>query len=139
MYKKDNIRIISKGDRAYPKKLREISDPPEKLYCIGNVRLLDMPSLAVVGSRKCSEYGRQIALKIGSETARNNIVLVSGMAKGIDSFGQIGALRAGGRTIAVLGCGPDICYPKENRKLYEQIAEEGLIISELPFIGYSLN
>lgn len=132
MYKKDNIRIINKEDREYPEQLLDISDPPEKLYCIGDCRLLKKPSLAVVGSRKCSEYGRQTAMKIGREAAGNGLVVVSGMAKGIDSFGHLGALKAGGKTIAVLGCGVDICYPKENQKLYQQIAEEGLIISELP-------
>ncbi len=132
MYKKERIRIINREDRAYPGRLLEIPDPPENLYCIGDVKLLEEPSLAVVGSRKCSEYGKQAAMKIGGEAARNNLVVVSGMAKGIDSFGHLGALKAGGKTVAVLGCGVDICYPKENRKLYEQIAAEGLIISELP-------
>ncbi|MBR6585198.1 MAG: DNA-processing protein DprA [Firmicutes bacterium] len=132
MYKKESIRIISKGDRNYPPLLLEIPDPPEKLYCTGDVKLLGKPSLAVVGSRKCSEYGRRVAIKTGSEAARNNLVVVSGMAKGIDSFGHLGALNAGGKTIAVLGCGVDVCYPKENRKIYERIAAEGLIISEYP-------
>ena len=132
MYKEDKIRIINKEDRNYPKKLKEIPDPPEKLYCIGDVKLLDMPSLAVVGSRKCSEYGRQVSLKIGKEAARNNLAVVSGLAKGIDSYAHMGALQAGGKTIGVLGCGADVCYPKENYRLYRQIAEEGLIVIELP-------
>ena len=132
MYIKDKIRIIDIGDRAYPQALREIPDPPEKLYCLGDVRLLNKPSLAIVGSRKCSEYGRQTALKIGKEAGKNNLVVVSGMASGIDSFGHMGALQAGGKTVAVMGCGVDICYPKENRKLYEQIINEGLVVSELP-------
>lgn len=132
MYIKDKIRIIDIGDRAYPQALREIPDPPEKLYCLGDVRLLNRPSLAIVGSRKCSEYGRQTAMKIGKEAGKNNLVVVSGMASGIDSFGHMGALQVGGKTIAVMGCGVDVCYPKENRKLYDQIAQEGLIVSELP-------
>ena len=132
MYIKDKIRIIDIGDRVYPQALREIPDPPEKLYCLGDVRLLNRPSLAIVGSRKCSEYGRQTAMKIGKEAGKNNLVVVSGMASGIDSFGHMGALQVGGKTIAVMGCGVDVCYPKENRKLYEQIAQEGLIVSELP-------
>ena len=132
MYIKDKIRIIDIGDRVYPQALREIPDPPEKLYCLGDVRLLNRPSLAIVGSRKCSEYGRQTALKIGKEAGKNNLVVVSGMASGIDSFGHMGALQAGGKTVAVMGCGVDICYPKENRKLYEQIIQEGLVVSELP-------
>ena len=132
MYIKDKIRIIDIGDRVYPQALREIPDPPEKLYCLGDVRLLNRPSLAIVGSRKCSEYGRQTAMKIGKEAGKNNLVVVSGMASGIDSFGHMGALQVGGKTIAVMGCGVDVCYPKENRKLYDQIAQEGLIVSELP-------
>ena len=132
MYIKDKIRIIDIADRVYPQTLREITDPPEKLYCLGDVRLLNRPALAVVGSRKCSEYGRQTAMKIGKEASKNNLVVVSGMASGIDSFSHMGALQAGGKTVAVLGCGVDICYPKENRKLYEQIMQEGLIVSELP-------
>ena len=88
--------------------------------------------LAVVGSRKCSEYGRTTAMRIGETAARNNVTVVSGMAKGIDRFAHLGALKAGGKTIAVLGCGVNICYPKENRELYERIASQGLLISELP-------
>ena len=132
MNKSDNIRIIKKEDKTYPKLLKNIPDPPEKLYCIGDVGLLEGKKLAVVGSRKCSEYGKTTAMRIGDACARYDVALVSGMAKGIDSFAHIGALKAGGKTIAVLGCGVDICYPRENRKLYEQIAEKGLLISELP-------
>ena len=132
MNKSDNIRIIKKEDKTYPKLLKNIPDPPEKLYCIGDVGLLEGKKLAAVGSRKCSEYGKTTAMRIGDACARYDVALVSGMAKGIDSFAHIGALKAGGKTIAVLGCGVDICYPRENRKLYEQIAEKGLLISELP-------
>lgn len=132
MNKSDNIRIIKKEDKMYPELLKNIPDPPETLYCIGNVKLLHSRTLAAVGSRKCSEYGKITAMRIGEAAARYGVTLVSGMAKGIDSFAHIGALKAGGGTIAVLGCGVDICYPRENRKLYEQIAGEGLLISELP-------
>lgn len=132
MYKKYNTIIISKEDKEYPEKLRIIPDPPAKLYCIGDINLMQTMAIGVVGSRKCSEYGRQTAIKISTEAANNNLTVVSGMARGIDSFAHVGAIQAGGKTIAVLGCGPDICYPKENKKLYEQIEEEGLIVSELP-------
>ena len=132
MNKKGNFRIIKKEAKAYPKLLGDIPDPPEILYCIGNTSLLESRALAVVGSRKCSEYGKTTAMRIGEAAAHNNITVVSGMAKGIDSFAHLGALKAGGKTIAVLGCGVNICYPKENRKLYEQIASEGLLVSELP-------
>ena len=87
---------------------------------------------AVIGSRKCSEYGKQTAMAAGKALGAAGACVVSGMAKGIDSFGHLGALKNGGKTIAVLGCGVDICYPAENRKLYEQICREGLVISEAP-------
>ena len=132
MNKCGNIRIIKKEDKAYPELLRNIKDPPKELYCIGDIRLLAGKKLAVVGSRKCSEYGRTTAMRIGETAARNNVTVVSGMAKGIDRFAHLGALKAGGKTIAVLGCGVNICYPKENRELYERIASQGLLISELP-------
>ena len=132
MNKNKKIRIIRKEDREYPASLLNISDAPETLYCMGRTEILSSRMLAVVGSRKCSQYGRTTAMRIGEAAALNEITVVSGMAKGIDSFAHMGALKGGGRTIAVLGCGVDICYPRENRALYEQIASEGLLVSELP-------
>lgn len=126
------IKKIDMGSAGYPEQLYNIPNPPKTLFCIGNEALLKKRSIAVVGSRKCSEYGKQTAMKIGKATADYGVVLVSGLAKGIDTFGHIGSLRNGGETIAVLGCGPDICYPNENRKIYEEIAGTGLIVSEYP-------
>lgn len=123
---------IKKGDFHYPIGLLDVVQPPEVLYAIGDVSLLHHTMAAIVGSRKCSEYGKQTAMNLGKSLARGGIVTVSGMAKGIDSFGHLGALREGGKTIAVLGCGVDFCYPTENRKLYDQIATEGLLLSEYP-------
>jgi DNA processing protein len=91
-----------------------------------------MKSVSVVGARKCSEYGRQVAQKIGEMLALNNIVTVSGMALGIDSDAHMSALKAGGKTIAVLGSGVDVCYPRQNKSLYREICQKGLIISEYP-------
>ncbi len=125
-----NISIVKKEDEEYPENLRLIKNPPEQLYCIGDIGLLKRRCLGVVGSRKCSEYGKQTAMKIAKTAAENDIVIVSGMAKGIDSFSHMGALRNGGKTIAVLGCGVDVCYPAENRKLYEEIKQKGLVVSE---------
>lgn len=125
-----NISIVKKTDAEYPAALLKIKNPPQCLYCIGDVSLMKQKCLAVVGSRKCSEYGRQTAMKIGKTAAENEVVIVSGMAKGIDSFGHLGALRNGGKTIAVLGGGVNVCYPASNRKLYEEICERGLVISE---------
>lgn len=127
-----DIIIIEKEDCLYPVQLRMIPEPPERLYCIGDLQLLEMPMAAVIGSRKCSEYGKQTAMAVGKSLGLGGACVVSGMAKGIDSFGHLGALKNGGKTIAVLGCGVDICYPSENRKLYEQICSEGLVISEYP-------
>lgn len=126
------IIMIERNDGRYPQQLRMIADPPERLYCIGDVSLLEMPMAAVIGSRKCSEYGKQTAMAVGKSLGMAGACVVSGMAKGIDSFGHLGALKHGGKTIAVLGCGVDICYPAENRKLYEQICCDGLMISEYP-------
>ena len=128
----NRIIVLEKEDIRYPDLLRQIPEPPKQLYCIGNLELLKMPAAALVGSRKCSEYGKQVAMNLGKTLAQAGAAVVSGMAKGIDSFGQLGTLKAGGKTIAVLGCGVDICYPAENRKLYDQIASEGLIVSVYP-------
>ena len=126
------IETIPKKDPRYPPILRQIPDPPPVLYGIGDLSLLQQRGLAAVGSRKCSEYGKRVAMQIGKTAAQNGIVLISGMAKGIDRFAHLGALRAGGKTIAVLGSGVDICYPSENRQLYEEIAQKGLLLSQFP-------
>lgn len=127
---KNNIEVIYKSDAAYPPFLSELDDAPEKLYCIGDLNLLNKKSVAVVGARKCSEYGRQVAMLIGKVLATNDVVTVSGMAQGIDSVAHSSALKNNGKTIAVLGTGPDICYPKYNRYIYEEICNKGLVISE---------
>ena len=126
------IRVLRQEDPDYPPLLRGIPEPPPCLYAIGDLGLLKQRTLAVVGSRKCSEYGKRVAMQIGKAAAQNRVTLVSGMAKGIDSFAHLGALRAGGKTIAVLGCGVDICYPRENEKIYAEIAEKGLLLSQFP-------
>lgn len=123
---------IYNADKEFPSYLKNIENPPKTLYCSGDISLLNKPCVAVVGARKCSEYGRQVALKIGGLLANNDVVTVSGMAEGIDSSAHLGALKEGGKTIAVLGSGVDVCYPKSNRNLYERILKDGLIISEYP-------
>jgi len=129
---KERIIEIRKGDKLYPECLCSVIPPVETLYCAGNAELLQSRMAGVVGSRKCSEYGKQTAMALGKSLSRAEFTVVSGMAKGIDSFGHLGALKNGGNTVAVLGCGVDICYPAENRSLYEQILSEGLILSEYP-------
>ena len=128
----NNIKIIKKGDANFPWMLEHMDDGPESLYCIGKTELLDKPAAAVVGARKCSEYGRQTATKIAAVLAEAGIVTVSGMAEGTDAFAHMGAMKKGGETIAVLGSGPDICYPLSNRNIYDKICRYGLVISEYP-------
>ncbi|MDY3239930.1 MAG: DNA-processing protein DprA [Anaerovoracaceae bacterium] len=129
---KEKIIEIKKGDKLFPEALKSVAPAVKQLYCIGDIALLDTKMAAVAGSRKCSEYGKKTAMAIGSALGRAGITVVSGMAKGIDNFGHQGVLRSGGRAVAVLGCGVDICYPADNRKLYERLAAEGLILSEYP-------
>lgn len=125
------IKEIKRGERDYPERLEVLKDDaPEVLYCIGDAGLLNMPAAAVVGARKASQYGKWAAYGAGKKLAEYDIVTVSGMAAGCDAQAHKGAVEAGGKTIAVLGSGADICYPASNRKLYETIAEEGLIITE---------
>lgn len=122
--------IIQREDSAYPKLLRGIKNPPEQLYWSGDRSILNTRCVAVVGSRTSTVYGRKTAQAIGRQLAAAGVTVVSGMAMGIDTSAHEGALEAGGKTIAILGCGTDICYPPENRILMEQIRRQGLILSE---------
>ena len=126
----NKIEIVTINDEIYPDHLKQIKRPPQKLYCIGNMELLREPGVAIVGTRRCSPYGRWAAYEIGKEIASCGVSVISGMAEGIDSRGHLGCLDANGNTIAVLGTGIDICFPRSNKQLYERIASEGLIISE---------
>ena len=126
------IRYISCDMQEFPDKLRGLSEPVEGIYVKGNADLLYKKSIAIVGSRRCSEYGKRVAMKIGGAAAANGLCVISGMAIGIDNFAHRGALSEGGKTLAVLGTGPDICYPPQHRKLYEEICDKGLIVSEYP-------
>jgi len=126
------IREISLKDEGFPELLRAIKNPPSTMYYKGNLNLCDTPCLAVVGARKATPYGKWAAYHIAKRAAEHGVTIVSGMASGIDSCGHMGALDAGGNTIAVLGCGPDICYPRTNRDLMNRISRAGLILSEYP-------
>jgi len=125
------ISVVPMNSSDYPEALRNICDPPVCLYVKGKL-VSDEISVAVVGSRRASGYGLTQAKKISGELARLGICVISGMARGIDTAAHIGALTANGRTVAVLGCGLDMAYPPENRKLMEQIIETGAVISEYP-------
>lgn len=124
------IEFYSYWHPRYPRLLKEIADPPLGIYVKGELPDDDIDTVAIIGARKCSRYGATVAYDIAKELGKTNVVVVSGMARGIDSEGHRGILDGGGKTIAVLGCGADICYPPENQELMERIAENGCIISE---------
>lgn len=126
------IRFVITEADEYPSLLREIYDPPIGLYWKGDY-VVDRPAVAIVGSRKTSVYGRQVARKLGRELARCGFCIVSGGARGVDTEAHKGALEADGKTIAVMGCGMDIVYPAENFELFNQIAQTGAVVSEFPF------
>ena len=126
------IKELWIDDEAYPEHLRNIKDPPKHLYYIGDIELIKDPLIAVVGTRRCSAYGRWAAENIASRIAGCGIPVVSGMAEGIDSAGHRGCIKAGTPTVAVLGTGVDVCFPKSNLELYKRIAKDGLLLSEYP-------
>lgn len=134
---KSGIRLIAYTDKQYPESLKQLNDAPPILYALGNIELLNYPlSMAIVGARNASINGRKIASRIAYDLTENDVLTVSGMARGIDSAAHKGAMYAKnklGPTIAVLGTGIDVIYPAENKDIYKMIAEQGLIISELPF------
>ena len=132
MSKYENITVLTPESSLYPDSLRGIKDPPKSLYCIGDLSLLGSRCVAMVGSRKTTQYGRNTARQLAEKVASRGITIVSGMAAGIDTCAHQGALKCDGATIAVLGCGPDICYPTFNEDLKRQIEETGLIVSEYP-------
>lgn len=123
--KRDEIRFIPHFSELYPKKLREIPSPPYAVYVKGKLPEEDKKTAAIVGARKCTAYGEKYALEFGEKLAACGVQIVSGLARGIDGFSQRGALMGDGRTFSVLGCGVDICYPKEHTGLYHDILEHG--------------
>jgi DNA processing protein len=124
--------LLNWTEPEYPQALLQIYDPPVLLYVRGDLQVLNLPSLSIVGTRKPTLYGTQMAQRLGRDLAARGLVIVSGLARGIDAIGHQGAMDAHGRAIGVLGTGIDVCYPKENKKLYERVLERGVIISELP-------
>ncbi|MBR5578674.1 MAG: DNA-processing protein DprA [Lachnospiraceae bacterium] len=124
------ICLLYYGSEGYPSKLSVIPDPPLLLYKKGEKHLWNLPTLAVVGARECSAYGKLMAKEMGMELAKNGILTVSGMARGVDGICQWNTLEAGGRSIGVLGCGVQVCYPEENYPLYERLQRQGCLLSE---------
>jgi DNA processing protein len=130
--KESDAVLVTIGDPRYPAPLREIYDPPILLFARGRLELLDSIMLGVVGTRRPTPYGLAVAERLAGDLARAGLTIVSGMARGIDTAGHKGALAAGGNTVAVLGCGVDVVYPSENRKLAAELVGKGLLISEFP-------
>ena len=134
--RKAGVEIISVYDERFPPLLKEIDDVPITLHCLGDVTALEGPGVAVVGSRKCSVYGREVSRKFSLELGRSGLTIVSGLARGIDSAAHLGAIEVNGRTIGVLGNGVDVIYPKENRRLFSKVRESGCLISEFRLGAY---
>jgi DNA processing protein len=127
---REKCRILVRGTIGYPAILEEIYDPPLILYCRGNMDVLEMPGVAMVGTRRPTYYGLQISQGLASDLAVRDLAVISGLARGIDAAAHRGCLEAGGKTAAVLGCGIDVVYPREHRQLTQQIVERGLLLSE---------
>jgi len=125
--------IVTTDDPAYPKRLRETPDPPLFLYIKGALTPGDDQAVAIVGTRKPTQYGRTVTRRLSAELSSSGFTVVSGMARGIDTEAHRGALSAGGRSLAVLGCGIDVVYPPENRELMEQLSRSGAVVTENPF------
>ena len=126
-------RILTFGDAAYPERLRNIYDPPAVLYLQGkDIDFDDQVAISLIGTREPTAYGIAQAQRLGYDLAAQGAVVVSGLARGLDSEGLRGALRGGGTVCGVLGCGLDVIYPRENKFLYQDVAAAGLLISEYP-------
>lgn len=129
---KKKVSLIDITDPRYPQQLKEIYDPPWLLYAIGNLALLEQPSISFVGSRKTTKYGAAAAVRLIQPLVQEGWCIVSGMALGIDAISHRVALQEKGKTIAILGSGIDVPYPRQHQQLYQQIADKGLILSEYP-------
>lgn len=124
------IRTVGWGGAEYPELLAQIPDAPLLLFCRGDLEQMQHGGVSIVGSRKCSQRGRELAREFGAQLAESGIAVISGMALGIDGAAHTGALEARGPTVAVLGCGVDVVYPPRHQELYEQLVEHGLVVSE---------
>ena len=126
------LRVVTAFDPEYPEPLREIADPPFLLFALGRLEKLRLPIVAIVGSRDASRYGRDVAWKMARELSAAGVAVASGFARGVDAAAHEAALDGPGGTIAVLGCGIDVDYPREHRRLKEKLAEKQLLLSEHP-------
>ncbi len=132
--KKKKIKILTLDSAYYPELLKKIYDPPCVLYarCRDRIDLNAHATIAIVGTRKATDYGKNVARTLAKALAEGGMTLISGMAEGNDTAALTGALAGGGTVVSVLGCGVDICYPAENRKLMEKVIDHGLVLSEYP-------
>ena len=129
--KSKNINITVIDDDAFPESMKNFKDSPILFYYRGDLHK-DLTGIAIVGARRCTEYAKKVTVEVADFLAKKDIAVISGMAKGIDSYAHTACLKAGGFTVAVLGCSVDICYPKEHNELMKKIIEKGLVISEYP-------
>jgi DNA processing protein len=129
---KAGCQVVAYSSDDYPARLKQIPDPPLVLYVRGDVKVLSGYAVAIVGTRRPTAYGSQVAQRLAHDLAQRQLVIVSGMARGIDSAAHRGALEAAGKTVAVLGSGIDVIYPRENKRLAEQVVGSGALISEFP-------
>lgn len=124
--------VLQRRDPDFPERLNHLPDPPRRLYLRGDRALLKEPMVAIVGSRDCTEYGASVAERLAAELSRAGVVILSGLARGIDGYAHRGAMLVAGRTVAVLGAGIDVVYPKRNRAIHDDIAMRGLLLTEYP-------
>jgi DNA processing protein len=129
---KAGASLVCFSDREYPPLLRQIADPPLALYVKGDPAVLSAPAIAIVGTRRPTAYGSSVAHRLAEDLASRQAVIVSGLARGIDSASHRGALEGKGRTVAVLGSGIDVIYPRENKQLAARVVESGALVSEFP-------
>ena len=129
---KAGCRVVPYSSDDYPGLLKQTPDPALVLYVRGDVKVLSQYGIGIVGTRRPTAYGSQVAGRMARDLAQRQLVIVSGLARGIDSAAHRGAIEAGGKTVAVLGSGIDVIYPRENKRLAEQVAESGALISEFP-------
>ena len=126
------LQLVTLDSPRYPRLLRQIHHPPPALYCAGRTETLAAPSVALVGSRRPTVYGKEVSRKLARELASLGLCVVSGLARGVDSEAHWGALQEGGGTVGVLGCGIDVVYPPENGELFRRVREQGCLVSEFP-------
>jgi DNA processing protein len=125
-------RLVNWTEPEYPQSLLQIYDPPVMLYVRGDAGILNHPTISIVGTRRPTAYGTQMTERLARDLAKRGLVIVSGLARGVDAIAHQGTTTVGGQAIGVIGTGIDVCYPKENKKLYEKVLEHGAILSELP-------